>query len=202
MGGRSAGSTPPRRACKRRSQRCLCRSLGRVLKQNGSSRRHGNKYIAGGAQKVKQAAANLGISVADKVEAKRSLAGVFSARASDARADALDVRSSVSGWSECIGMNIAGGAQKVKQAAADLGISAADQVEAQRSNAAFFALRNDPGRMVAAAMTALASRGMFNSNLGVQARNTRTLYDWESKLGRRSWGQCNGRDTLPPLPRT
>ena len=26
------------------------------------------------------------------------------------------------------------------------------------------------------------------------------VYDWARKLGRQSWGQCNGRNTLPPLP--
>jgi len=60
-----------------------------------------------------------------------------------------------------MGMNIAGGAQKVKQAAADLGISAAEYVEAQRSDAH--------------AASALSCSGMSNSNLGVQARNTDAL---------------------------
>jgi len=75
---------------------------------------------------------HLGISAADKEGADCFL---VSARASDARAHVLNVRSSVTGRPDGMGMNIAGGAQKVKQDAAVLGISAADKVEADRSQA-------------------------------------------------------------------
>jgi len=56
----------------------------------------------------------------------RSLAGRASVAASNARATALDVRSSKTGLPDGMGMNIAGGAQKVKQASAYLNISAAN----------------------------------------------------------------------------
>jgi len=69
--------------------------------------------MAGGAQKVKQDAHDLGISTDEKVQADRGLAGVFSALASDTCAKALGVRSHVTGLPNSMGMNIAGGAQKV-----------------------------------------------------------------------------------------
>jgi len=94
--------------------------------------------IAGGAQKVKQANADLDISADEFVEAERALAGSFSVRARNTRAERLDVRSSVTGWPDGTGMNIAGGAQKVKQADADLDISADEFVEAERATALSF----------------------------------------------------------------
>ena len=72
----------------------------------------------------------------------RRLAGIAggraSAAASAARAAALGVFSSKTGRPDGMGMNIAGGAQKVKQDAAVLGISADDKVQAERSNTGFF----------------------------------------------------------------
>ena len=85
--------------------------------------------IAGGAQQVKQDAANLGISADEKVRDERGLAGFFSARDSNTRAEALGVRSRVTDLPDGMGMNIAGGAQQVKQDAADLGISADEKVQ-------------------------------------------------------------------------
>ena len=69
---------------------------------------------AGGAQKVKQAAAELDISADDLVWAEHGLAGFFSARASSTRAETLGVRSSVTGRPDGMGMSIAGCDPKVK----------------------------------------------------------------------------------------
>ena len=103
--------------------------------------------------------------------------GRASVLASNTRAEALDVQSSVTGRPDGMGMNIAGSAQKVQQAAADLDISADDLVGAQRGNAGFFGGRATAGRTVAIAQAAssLASRDVFNSNLGHQARNKDVL---------------------------
>jgi len=66
------------------------------------------------------------------------------------------VRSSVTGRPDGMGMNIAGGAQKVKQAAADLNISAEEFVEAERGTAsslggrASTAASGAPARLAAA----------------------------------------------------
>jgi len=56
----------------------------------------------------------------------------------DAHAVALGVLSNKTGLPDCMGMNIAGGYEKVKQSDANLDISAAEVVEADRSNAGFF----------------------------------------------------------------
>jgi len=72
--------------------------------------------------------------------------------------------------------------QKVQQDAAVLGISVAHKVEAERSNAAFFAGRasaatgaNLPGMALANAASALVRRGLTNPNSGVPARNAGAL---------------------------
>jgi len=138
----------------------------------------------------------------------RQLVGRASAAVSAARADALDVRSSVSGQPDCMGMNLADGAQKVQQEAADLGISAGDLVRAQRGNLAFSEGVQAPHGV--APLPAWQQRQPRLHWLPVECPiltwaskpATQTLYDWASKLGRQSWGQCNGRNTLSPLPRT
>jgi len=93
--------------------------------------------------------------------------------ASNTRAEALDVRSSVTGRPDGMGMNIAGSAQKVQQAAADLDISADDLVGAQRGNAGFLGGRASAGRNmpIATAAASLATRGVSNSNLLFNAKN-------------------------------
>ena len=80
-------------------------------------------------------------------------------------------------------MHIAGGAQKVEQDAAVLGISAADKVGADRSLAAFMACE----------AAALATRGMSNPNRGVQARIAGALRLGEqvgsAVMGPEKWAQ-------------
>ena len=68
----------------------------------------------------------------------RCLAGWASVAASNARATALGVFSSKTGLPDCMGMNLACGHEKVKQATADLDISVADFVEAEHSTALSF----------------------------------------------------------------
>jgi len=99
--------------------------------------------------------------------------GRASVMASNTRAEALDVQSSVTGRPDGMGMNIAGSAQKVQQAAADLDISADDLVGAQRGNAGFFGGRASArGNMpIATAAASLATRGVSNSNLLFNAKN-------------------------------
>jgi len=133
--------------------------------------------IAGGAQQVKQDAANLGISADEKVRAERGLAGFFSARDSNTRAEALGVRSRVTDLPDGMGMNIAGGAQQVKQDAADLGISADEKVRADCTTAESFGGRASAGCNMATAQaaSALATRGVSNPNVGAKARNPDAL---------------------------
>jgi len=133
--------------------------------------------IAIGAKKLQQDADDLGITADEKVQADRGLAGFFSARASDGRAATLVVSSCVTGLPDGMGMNIAGGAQKVKKDAHDLGISADDKVQADRSTLASFGGRATAGRNAptASSAAALASRGVSNPNMTVNARNPDAL---------------------------
>ena len=105
--------------------------------------------IADGAQKVNQDTHDLGISADEKVQADHGLVGFFSALASDGRASALGVRSQVTGLPDSMGMKIAGSAQKVKQDAHDLGISADEKVQADRGLAGFFSALASDGRAAA-----------------------------------------------------
>jgi len=129
--------------------------------------------IAGRAQKLKEDAAKLGISADDKVQADRGLAGVFRARASDGRVATLGVRSRVTGLPDGMGMKIAGGAQKLKQDAHNVGISADDKAQADRSTAASFGGRALAGRTTPMATTssALATRGVRNPNVSFNAQH-------------------------------
>ena len=122
--------------------------------------------IAGGYQQVQKDAAAFDISADDLVRAKRGDAGFFggraSAAASDARASALDVRSIRKDWPDGMGMNIAGGYEKVQKDAAALDISVDELVRARRSDAA-----SSGGHQPAAAAAALLSRGAANASKGV-----------------------------------
>ena len=95
----------------RPSQRCQCCDPGRALTCHRLPDRVG-MTIAGGAQKLKKDAHDLGISADEKVQADRGLAGFFSALASDGRAAALGVYSQVTGLPDSMGMNIAGAHKK------------------------------------------------------------------------------------------
>jgi len=81
-----------------------------------------------------------------------------------------------------MGINIAGGAQKVNQAAADLNISAEEFVEAERGTAsslgerASAAASGAPARLAAATTAAaLAGRGVPNSSKSTPSCNTDTF---------------------------
>jgi len=129
--------------------------------------------IAGGAHKLKEDAHDLGITADEKVEADRSLGWFFSARASDGRAATLGVRSHVTGLPDGTGMNIAGGAQKLKKDAHDLGISADEKAQADCSTAASFGGRALAGRTtpIATTVSALATRAVRNPNMSHNARH-------------------------------
>jgi len=92
----------------------------------------------------------------------RRLAGRASATTSDARASALDVRSSRTDRPDGMGMNVAGGHQQVKKDAAVLDVSADDYVRARRGDAGFLGGRHGGGRAAAAKL----SRGAANAKTG------------------------------------
>jgi len=83
------------------------------------------------------------------------------------------MRSRVSSLSDGMGMYIAGGAQKVKQDAHDLGISADKKVQADRGLAEF--LSGGCNAATARAVSALATRGVSNPNMAFNARNPDAL---------------------------
>jgi len=74
-------------------------------------------------------------------------------------------------------MTIAGGAQKLKKDAHDLGISADEKVRSDRATAGSFGGCPSAGCNMATAQAAaaLATRGMSNPNLAFNARNPDTL---------------------------
>jgi len=117
----------------------------------------------------------------------RRLAGRFGGRASAAasavRASSLGAFSSKTGRPDGMGMNMAGGFQKVQQDAAVLNISVADKVEADRW------MRS----CEASEAAALVSRGKSNPNLGVPARNAGALRLGEAigsaVMGLEKWAQ-------------
>ena len=88
--------------------------------------------------------------------------------ANNARAAALGVFSSKTGLPDGVGMNIAGGHEKVKQAAADLDISTDEVVRVERANAGSFGGRATAGRNapLATAASALVGCGVHNSKKG------------------------------------
>jgi len=126
------------------------------------------------------------VRVAAAQEARR-LAGIAggraSAAASAAQGSSLGVFSSETGRPDGLGMNLSGRYQKVQEDAADLKISAANLVQADawrrsvRANEA----------------VALVSRGMFNPNCGVAARNAGALRLGEAigsaVMGQENWAQ-------------
>jgi len=119
--------------------------------------------IAGGYQKMEQDTAALGISADNLVRAKCSDAGFFSAAAGNTRAEDLGACSSKTDRPDGMGMNIAGGYQKVKQDAAALSISADDLVRSKRSDAGVLSAAAGNKGLTAAA---LLSRGTANATKG------------------------------------
>jgi len=92
------------------------------------------------------------------LDADRSLAGFFSAIASNTRAEGLGVFSSETGRPDGMGMNISGGFQKLQQDAANLKISVQDKVDSDRSLAGFLS--------ATASNTRAEGLGVFSSETG------------------------------------
>jgi len=150
--------------------------------------------IAGGYEKVKKEAAALDISADEYSQARRGDAGFFSAAASDARASALGVRSSRTDWPDGMGMNIAGGYEKVKKEAAALHVSANDLVGSNHWLAASHASE----------ASALVGRGKSNPKKGKTSRNNTATKLGElvgsSVMGQEDWAQyiiTSCKDMIP-----
>jgi len=157
--------------------------------------------IAGGYEKVKKEAAALDISADEYSKAKRGDAGFFGgiagAAASNTRANALDVRSSRTDRPDGMGMNIAGGYEKVKKEAAALDIPIQDKVESDRLLAS----------MAGADATSLACRGKSNPKKGTTTRNAAVLKLGDeigsAVMGKTVWAEYIKTSTtrMPPQDR-
>ena len=96
---------------------------------------------------------------------------------------------SATGRPDGLGMNIAGGFQKVQRDAADLGVSVQDNVDAQRS----LARLSQAAGGKSTALNSLINRGRRNPNLGFASRNAAIRLLGEqvgaAVMGQEHWAQ-------------